>query len=151
MNMKAFSLVLMMVGVGLLGAVAVSKAAEFPAGSPPFVTSYAEAIKQAKETGKPMLLVFSAEWCGPCQRNKNEVYPSAQVRPYHEAFVWAYLDVDVKANQQAAEAFQVNGVPHIHFVNSAGTQTLDMEVGSSSPRVFAKTLKRVIAKAKSSP
>jgi len=150
MNMKSISLVLMVAFVGLVVGASVGGAADFPKGSPKFVTSYAEAAKQAKETGKPMLLVFSADWCGPCQRNKNEVYPSAQVQPYHDAFVWAYLDVDVPANQQAAETFQVRGIPHIHFVNAEGTQALDKVVGTSSPKDFARTLKKVAAKAKSS-
>lgn len=133
----------------LIGLVLASpmrgSAADFPEGSPTFALSYAEAAKLAKETGKPMLLVFSADWCGPCQRNKNEVYPSAPVQPLHDAFVWAYLDVDQKANEQAAEAFGVNGIPHIQFVNAEGTKSLHQVIGSSSPRAFARTLKKVAA------
>jgi thiol:disulfide interchange protein len=148
MKQKALSMLGMLVLAGWMpGLAAVASAADFPAGSPDFVSSYAEAAKLAKETGKPMLVVFSADWCGPCQRNKKEVYPSAEVKPYHDQFVWAYLDVDEKANEDVANAFKVRGIPHIQFVNAEGTQSLDSVVGMSSPQDFAKKLKKIAAKA----
>lgn len=148
MNMKTIPYVVMTALLGfILGLPTATGAADFPAGSPKFAKSYAEAAKLAKESGKPLLLIFSAEWCGPCQRNLNEVYPSAAVKPYHDDFVWAYLDVDVKSNAEAAEAFGVGGIPHTQFVNAEGTKSLDQVIGSSSPKAFAKTLKKVAAKA----
>lgn len=148
MKQKVLSMLGMVLVAGWIsGLGAVASAADFPAGSPKFVSSYVEAAKLAKETGKPMLVVFSADWCGPCQRNKKEVYPSAEVTPYHDQFVWAYLDVDEKANEEVANAFRVRGIPHIQFVNADGTQSLDSVVGMSTPREFAKKLKKIAAKA----
>ena len=61
--------ILTLVATLVLGAVFAprSHASDFPKGSPAFVTSYDAALKAAKEGGKPLVLVFSASWCPPCE------------------------------------------------------------------------------------
>lgn len=130
----------------LLALAAPALAADFPKGSPAFVHSYAEAMSAAKSSGKPAILVFSASWCPPCQAMKKDVYPSAEVKAYHDKFVWAYIDVDEASNEKATAQFGVKGIPHIQFVTSAG-KAVDKQVGSSSSAEFAKTLAAVLKKA----
>jgi len=122
-----------------------SHAANFPQGSPDFVTSHDAALKAAKETGKPVVLVFSASWCPPCQANKTNVYPSAAVKSFHDKFVWAYLDADLQTNVSAMQKFGVNGIPHIQFLSKDGT-SLGNLIGGTSPQAFAATLTQVLGK-----
>lgn len=122
-------------------------AGDFPDGSPKFGTSYDAALATAKKEGKPVVLVFSASWCPPCQSMKKNVYPSADVKPLHDKFVWAYLDVDVEANAKAAEKFGVQGIPHVQFLNSEG-KDLNKVVGGVPPSEFAEQLNKILAKAK---
>tara|TARA_R110002049_G_scaffold152822_1_gene316937 strand:- start:193 stop:627 length:435 start_codon:yes stop_codon:yes gene_type:complete len=121
-------------------------ASDFPSGSPKFMSTSKEALAAAKENGKPVVMVFSASWCPPCQAMKNGVYPSKEVKEYQDKFNWAYIDVDVESNADAAREFGVEGIPHIQFTDASG-QAIDKQVGSSSPRDFAKTLSKVLKKA----
>lgn len=121
-------------------------AADFPKGSPKFVTSYRQALSKAEKEGKPVVLVFSAAWCPPCQQMKKNVYPSAEVTPMHDKFVWAYLDVDEGDNSRAAENFSVSGIPHVEFLDASG-KSLGKQVGGVTPAAFASLLKDVSDKA----
>lgn len=139
--MKNLALMLM-----ALACAAPVFAGDFPKGSPPFLHDYATALSTAKGSGKPVILVFSAVWCPPCQAMKKSVYPSAEVKPFHDKFVWAYLDVDQAANETVAKQFRVEGIPHIEFLNLDG-KALDKQVGASSAKEFSQTLARVLGKA----
>ena len=129
-------------GALLTGAVA----ADFPKGSPAFETDFEEACKKARLEGKPMLVVFSASWCGPCQMNKQRVYPSAVVRKFHDDFVWVYLDMDIGENSKVARKFGVRGIPHIQFLDKR-CDPIGQTVGGTGPIRFAATLKRMLRKA----
>ena len=132
---------------GFLAALGLHASADaFPEGSPKFETDYAKAQEEAKKSGKPMLLVFSATWCGPCQENKKKVYPSAEVKEYHDKFVWAYLDADVPANEKLMQQFKVEGIPHIQFTTKDG-KAVDNMVGQTTPEDFVKVLKKALEKA----
>lgn len=122
-------------------------ASEFPKGSPKFGTDYKAALETAKKEGKPVVLVFSAAWCPPCQAMKKTVYPSAEVKPLQDKFVWAYLDVDVEANAAAAEKYKVQGIPHVQFLDKDG-KALISQVGGVSSAEFAGILTKVSEKAK---
>ena len=124
-----------------------STAGDFPKGSPDFERSYAAALKKAKESGKPLVVVFSATWCPPCQSNKKNVYPSEPVKVFHDKFIWAYLDTDDETSAKTAKEFGVSGIPHIQFVDKDG-KSIDKMVGGSSPEEFAKTLTGILAKIK---
>ncbi len=132
--------------LALLAISATAFGAGFPKGSPKFHTDYNAAMKMAQEKKKPLLVVFSATWCPPCQANKRDVYPSSAVKPFHDDFVWVYLDTDVKKNVAIAQKFAVSGIPHIQFVNSNG-KSIDQSVGGTSPKSFAKKLGKVLKKA----
>ena len=123
-----------------------ASAGEFPKGSPAFLTSYSKVLEAQKASGKPAIIVFSATWCGPCQTMKKTVYPSDAVKPFHDKFIWAYLDTDVAENKKPATKFKVEGIPHIEMVNSAGA-SIGQQVGGSSPAAFAKKLEKVLEKA----
>lgn len=111
----------------------------FTAGSPTFMSSFDSAMSSAQASGKPAVLIFSAHWCPPCQQMKKEVYPSAEVAPFKDRFVWAYLDVDQPGTRAAAEKFQVSGIPAIFIVSKDGKQ-LGHQVGGTSPATFARLL-----------
>jgi len=125
-------------------------AADFPTGSPKFFTTTAGVLKAARQNGKPVIIVFSASWCGPCQTMKKDVYPSSVVQPLHDKFNWAYLDIDDESNGKLAEGFKVDTIPHLFFLDSTGKTTLDDLKDVTTPKDFAKKLNKVLKKAETS-
>ncbi len=115
------------------------------ANGPKFLSSYDKALAKGKETGKPIIVIFSASWCPPCQQMKKQVYPDKKVQPYHDAFVWAYLDADSSANGPAMKKNKTRGIPHVVFLNSSGKK-VDELVGGVSAEKFATTLAGITSK-----
>ncbi|MGL5017713.1 MAG: thioredoxin family protein [Luteolibacter sp.] len=116
---------------------------EFPKGSPHFHTSYSKLLAEQKATGKPAIIIFSAAWCAPCQSMKKSVYPHSTVVPFHDQFVWAYLDGDDPKNKPAMEKYAVQGIPHIEFLNRTG-KSLAKQTGPLKAKEFTKKLQEVL-------
>ncbi|WP_166442887.1 thioredoxin family protein [Phragmitibacter flavus] len=132
--------------LSLFAAASLAVAADFPKGSPKFNDKLDAALAEAKTSNKPVIAVFSAVWCPPCQMMKKDVYPSEEIKAYQDKFVWVYIDTDIESNAKDAAKYKVSGIPHIQFISADG-KSLDSQIGASSASEFAKTLDGVLKKA----
>jgi thiol-disulfide isomerase/thioredoxin len=67
---------------------------------------------------KPVVLKFSAEWCGPCkttQKILDELAPLYSNVDFYE--------IDVDEEDELSDYFQVRNIPLIIYINSDGTYT----------------------------
>jgi thioredoxin 1 len=64
-------------------------------------------FQEVINSGKPVLVDFSAEWCGPCKMMA-PILKEAKDKVGDKATI---IKVDVDRNRQAAEHYQVQGVP----------------------------------------
>jgi len=121
-------------------------AADFPAGSPKFATDFATALASSKASGKPLVAVFSASYCVPCQNLKKDVYPSPEVTALHDQFEWVYVELEdaTEENEKASVKYQVESVPSIMVIKPDGSVAGRVE--PNAPAIFAKNLKAVHAK-----
>lgn len=74
--------------------------------------------KQIVESGKPALLDFYADWCGPCR----VLLPTVEklANKYDDDFVIAKVNVD--RNPELAQQFGVRSIPALFFVADGKVQ-----------------------------
>jgi len=77
------------------------------------------ALAEAQSAGKPVMIHFTADWCGWCKKMKKEVYDLADVTAaLNRDFVPSMVDADKHPELKAR--YGVQGLPTIWFVNSDG-------------------------------
>jgi len=75
---------------------AIVLAAGAPAAlSAPPCSDYAVAWRQAQATGRPLVVLVGAAWCGPCRVMKTAVLPTVAEAGGLEGVEFAYVDVDL--------------------------------------------------------
>jgi thiol:disulfide interchange protein len=89
-----------------------------------WINDFEQARRLSKETGKPMLIDFTASWCPPCQVMKHEVWSAPEVVALVEkGYIPVLLDIDRQENQTIAQNYSVSSIPAI-FVTDAQGRTL---------------------------
>lgn len=121
------------------------KPAQEPAPAAPeivWLTSTDDAAKKSAETGKPILIDFTAEWCGWCKKLDEDTYTDGWVRQEAERFI--PLRVDVDKDQAFAQKFQISGMPTIVFTDSNFKELHRFEGYKPAPG-FLEEMKKVKA------
>lgn len=126
MTRRARFLLLFLLGFTVLapragaGAVATDGAPAAPAPATGIVwLGYEEGLARARETGRPLLISFWADWCKYCKKMKAETYVDpAVVAAVNRDFV--AVTVNTTEDQKRAAEYFVRGLPTIWFVEKDG-------------------------------
>ena len=103
------------------------------------------ALAQAKASGKPMIIDFTAEWCAACHEMERETYTDGTVIAATDRFVTVMIDCTATADPQvkAIQArYGVSGLPTVVLLNADGVQ-VDTMVGFVPAPEFLDHLKGV--------
>ena len=107
--------------IGFLAASGFTEEAENGAQS--WSTSYGVSLRKARESGRPLLISFHAEWCGWCKLMERDVFTDAAVRKDLEDFVCLKIDAD--QDETTAMAFHIGSLPRTVVVNTNGFISAD--------------------------
>jgi len=66
--------------------------------SPEKLPTYAEAYRQHKEDGRPLVVLVGAQWCPACQAMKSTYIPDALRSGALKGVAFTMVDVDAKRN-----------------------------------------------------
>ena len=80
--------------------------------------SFEKALATAKRTGRPIMVDFYAEWCGPCKMLDREVWPQASV--VQESRNWIAVKVDGDKRPDLLKRYAISGFPTIAFLKPDG-------------------------------
>lgn len=86
-----------------------------------WLTDLPPALAKAKETGRPIMIDFYADWCGPCKMLDAETYSDDRVAQASTNLVMVRIDVD--QNQLLAGRYRVESIPTIVVLNPDGTES----------------------------
>ncbi len=129
--------------VGLIAALWMS----YPPGaeaSLPWQPYEAGAIAAAKRHGQPVIIDFVADWCIPCHEMDSTTWADTQVQRATDNFVLlrANLTTENATTSALTDAFQVQGVPTIIFLDTQGHEA-ERLVGYVTAAQMTAALRRV--------
>ncbi|MBI5581076.1 MAG: thioredoxin family protein [Deltaproteobacteria bacterium] len=108
-----------------------------------WVKNYPDGLRLARESGKPAMVYFTADWCGPCVELKKYVWSDKRVIEASKQLINIYVDVDQDTDTLAA--YKVRGIPAVFFLSPAGEMVMKL-AGDHSPANFAKQMNSLAAK-----
>jgi thioredoxin len=103
-----------------------------------------KSIKSNKEfndlvaSGKPMLLDFYADWCGPCQT----LLPTVEKLADEFKEDVAIVKINVDEQRDIASKFQVRSIPTLFFM--VGNKVKDSHKGMASEVTLRKKIKALL-------
>jgi len=87
-----------------------------------WVTQIEKGLSLAKESRKPLLVDFYADWCPPCQELDHKTFSAPEVKAFAENFVMVKIDCTTDDDQcrKATDRYEVVGWPTVLFLDSMG-------------------------------
>ena len=107
--------------------------------------SYDQAVAQATEQGKPVMLDVMASWCGVCKKLDAQIWTREDVAKVSEGFVAAKVDGDKRPDLKSK--FTVSGYPTTLFLTVEGEE-LGRVRGLVAPEDMIDAMQDALAKAK---
>lgn len=95
-------------------------------------------IEELMATGKPVVIDFSATWCGPCKR----------IAPLIDTLAEKYADraiigkTDIEEEEDLAMKYGIRNVPTVLFIK--GGEIVDKQVGVAPLAVFEDKLNAIL-------
>lgn len=118
--------------------------------------NYQEAVSTAKQTGKPILVLFTgSDWCSWCKKLEKEVFDTEEFsKVAGDSFVFVSLDFPMKSNQSPEEKKQnerlkkqygVRGFPTVVILDPQEEKITSTGYLSGGGRKYGEHLLKVLS------
>lgn len=145
------ALSLLMLAGARQSAPAAAANTQTPAAAPASIRwegNFADALRKAKRSGKPVIVDFWADWCGWCERLNETTYADPTVVRKAQDFVAVKVNAEGSRKEtDVARRYQVSSLPTILFLSPDGRQLGRID-GYQGPGHFPHTLDTVLTVAK---
>jgi thiol-disulfide isomerase/thioredoxin len=90
-------------------------------------------LAAARDSGRPVFLLFSAVWCPVCQELKRRTLLDRELQALAEDFVW--IEVDIDRNLSEARLWKVSATPTVFLLDPRGTPRRTIVGGATPPEL----------------
>lgn len=112
--------------VGLCAAIFLCVAAPALAAEINWQASYSDALAVSKNENKPIMVIFTADWCVFCKKLENQTFTHPQIiREINKNFVAVKINKDKET--EIANDFNVRGIPDMFFLTPFNTE-VDLQI-----------------------
>lgn len=138
-NMLWFVVIALALGIALI-LPSLQKRRSNP--KPPNDALWLDASAKASQTGLPILIDFTADWCPPCQTMKKEVFPVPAVKALMQdkfVFVEADLTTSNSEGSPLGTQYEITAIPTFMILDPQGN-IISQKVGGMSASAFTHWL-----------
>lgn len=102
------------------------------------------------ESGKPIIIDFSADWCIPCKEMDKITFTDPSVIKFSEQFHLLKVDLTSSASPEVIHLknqFNIKGVPSILFIDKNGDEISELRtLGFEKPELFLAKMNTALSK-----
>lgn len=145
---RVLGLVLLVPAVFYLG-TALGMTRKEPSANGPYVAwvdNLDHAVTFAKESDRPIMLDFSAEWCAPCRTLEKTFFRRPEIVRLSMRMVPVRIDSTYESNElrRLMDEYCVMGFPTILFLAPDGVPYNDLRVGFVNRKLLEKNMREAI-------
>ncbi len=103
----------------------------------------------AQKEQKPVVIDFFADWCVACKELESKTFTSSEIIKFKDQIIWLKFDAtkDSKELDILREKYEIQGLPHVVFINSKGEWQKDLTLnGFEEAADFKKRLLKISVK-----